>query len=201
MNNTLLGRGNTNDNYFTMSQHVDWRDFFINPETTQRLPIDFIYKRDSSIIAHCKYKKDGNELRIYGMGDFHRKINVNPGDELLLEMKQINGEKKYFIDNKPNEKTLVLQPNREDFEILNPELLDECLKNINKGNKIVLEFRESRKKTVKSPSETDFYSLKVNGNLLKPEDLKMVFLKWNSQQNMIKKIKSTWTKIVYQVEG
>ena len=115
LNNTELGKGGTHDTYVLIPQNLDISDLF--PNVNEQ--ISFINKENGEIVnlRHTSRR----EKRIVGLGPYYNKYDVCAGDEIILERQIIRDESQYFISLKKRLNTLVLQKQKNGFEILTYE--------------------------------------------------------------------------------
>lgn len=155
LNNTELGKAGTNDTYVLIPQNLDISDLF--PVVNEQ--ISFINKENSEIVnlRHTSRR----EKRIVGLGPYYRKYDVCAGDEIVLERQIIRDESQYFISLKKRLNTVMLQKQRNGFEILTEDrtnLLDAVTLS-EEGELLQLRYLCSEKKRQDSPEPTKFYDL------------------------------------------
>lgn len=155
LNNTELGKGGTHDTYVLIPQNLDISDLF--PVVNEQ--IAFINKENGEIV-NLRYTSR-REKRIVGLGPYYNKYDVCAGDEIILERHVIRDESKYFISLKKRLNTVMLQKQKNGFEILTEDrtnLLDAVTLNAD-GELLQLKYLCSEKKRQDSPEPTGFYDL------------------------------------------
>ena len=153
LNNTELGKGGTHDTYVLIPQNLDISDLF--PIVNEQ--ISFINKENGKIV-NLRHTS-GREKRIVGLGPYYNEYDVCAGDEIILERQIIRDESQYFISLKKRLNTIMLQKQRNGFEILTDNrtaLLESVTLN---GVPLQLKYLCSEKKRQDSPEPTDFYDL------------------------------------------
>lgn len=159
LNNTELGKGGTHDTYILIPQNLDISEVF--PAVNEQ--VSFINKENGDIV-NLRYTSK-REKRIVGLGPFYGKYDVCAGDEIVLERQIVKEESRYYISLKQKFNTVVLQKQKNGFEVLTKnrsKLLDESFFD-NAGTKIQLQYLLSEKKRQDSPEPTDFYDLIIGG--------------------------------------
>ena len=136
-------------------QNLDISDLF--PVVNEQ--ICFIHKENGEIV-NLRHTS-GREKRIVGLGPYYNKYGVCAGDEILLERQIVRGESQYFISLKKRVNTVMLQKQKNGFEVLTKGrvgLLDSAVLNTN-GESLQLKYLCSEKKRQDSPEPTEFYDL------------------------------------------
>jgi len=171
---TELGWGNTHDRYLVVDSDKDLSNVFplgveINLLDTNS---DKVYKVYSKV--------ETNEFRLKRLGDIVDDYHMEPGDEIVITHYELSGNVLDMLT--VNEcGRILLNPGRrkngkiEDFEIVNIKRLPgfqaqnpfsfPCEYN-GVTNDINISFSESRKKRSDSPSETQFFSVKIGQQYL-----------------------------------
>ena len=171
---TELGWGNTHDRYLVVDSDKDLSNVFplgveINLLDTNS---DKVYKVYSKV--------ETNEFRLKRLGDIVDDYHMEPGDEIVITHYELSGNVLDMLT--VNEcGRILLNPGRrkngkiEDFEIVNIKRLPgfqaqnpfsfPCEYN-GVTNDINISFFESRKKRSDSPSETQFFSVKIGQQYL-----------------------------------
>lgn len=161
LNNTELGKGNTNDAYVLVPNDLDIKEIF----EVKDKPVEFEdkYTHEKVTVRNTVDR----EKRIVGLGQYYRSQGLSAGDEIVFEKREIGSRIKYVIYVKKNDDILVFQKARQGFEILTPERLGRY-DNITAGPGETLEiaFQTSGKKRKDSPVTTDFYDIKISGKSL-----------------------------------
>ena len=155
LNNTELGKGGTHDTYVLIPQNLDISDLF--PIVNEQ--ISFINKENGEIV-NLRHTS-GREKRIVGLGPYYNKYDVCAGDEIVLERQIIRDESQFFISLKKRLNTLMLQKQKNGFEILTDErtnLLKSAILRKD-GEPLQLKYLCSEKKRQDSPEPTEFYDL------------------------------------------
>ena len=117
----------------------------------------------------------GSEFRINQMGPIYRDHQVMPGDEIVITHYDVEGEKRNILTVN-NYDRICLSANGNRTEIVNLERLQDYLQGENtyalkaevEGvlRNIAIVFLESKKKRSDSPTETDYYTVTIDGSLL-----------------------------------
>lgn len=158
LNNTELGKGNTNDAYVLIPNDLDIKEIF----EVKDKPVEFEdkYTREKVTVRNTVDR----EKRIVGLGQYYRKQGLSAGDEIIFEKREIGNRIKYVIYVKKNDDILVFQKAKLGFEILTPERLGRYgNRTAGSGETLEITFRTSGKKRKDSPMTTDFYDIKVSG--------------------------------------
>ena len=167
-NMTELGLGNTHETYMLVDSKTDMSDVFPpNVETA-------IEDADSGQLYMLKSAK-GSEFRINQMGPIYRDHQVKPGDEIVITHYEVEGEKRNILTVN-NYERICLSVNGNRTEIVNLERLQKYLQGDNTYTlnaevdgvlkEITIAFLESKKKRSDSPTETDYYTVTIDGSLL-----------------------------------
>ena len=167
-NMTELGLGNTHETYMLVDSKTDMSDVFPpNVETA-------IEDADSGQLYMLKSAK-GSEFRINQMGPIYRDHQVKPGDEIVITHYEVEGEKRNILTVN-NYERICLSVNGNRTEIVNLERLQKYLQEDNTYTlnaevdgvlkEITIAFLESKKKRSDSPTETDYYTVTIDGSLL-----------------------------------
>ena len=167
-NMTELGLGNTHETYMLVDSKTDMSDVFPpNVETA-------IEDADSGQLYMLKSAK-GSEFRINQMGPIYRDHQVKPGDEIVITHYEVEGEKRNILTVN-NYERICLSVNGNRTEIVNLERLQKYLQGANTYTlnaevdgvlkEITIAFLESKKKRSDSPTETDYYTVTIDGSLL-----------------------------------
>ena len=167
-NLTELGLGNTHETYMLVESKTDMSDVF--PPNTETAVED----SSSGEIYMLKSAK-GSEFRINQMGPIYRDHQVKPGDEIIITHYDTDGEKRNIL-SVINYDRICLSAKGNGTEIVNIERLQDFLQEDNTYSicaeiegvvrNITINFLESKKKRSDSPTETDYYSVKIDGSLL-----------------------------------
>ena len=164
-NTTELGMGNTHETYMLISTDTDLSGIF--PPTMD------VKVRDLASSKQYTLKSSwGREFRVNQMGELYRDYDVKPGDEIVIT--KIENESAEDISvNIRQFPRVVLIIGSNGAEIVNLERLETFLvsrrsyelKIRDRGTQSTLSifFREAKKKRNDSPSATDYYSVKING--------------------------------------
>ena len=122
LNNTEIGKGNTNESYVLVSRGVKIDKIFDRTNYTPR----FINLKNGNYIQSI-HITTGNEFRINGLGDFYRINNVNAGDEIIFERTDDGNNTQFFINILNKKNIIVFQKNSKGFESLNLDRLQTKL--------------------------------------------------------------------------
>lgn len=164
-NTTELGMGNTHETYMLISTDTDLSGIFP--------PSKDVMVRDLASSKQYTLKSSwGREFRVNQMGELYRDYDVKPGDEIVIT--KIENESAEDISvNIRQFPRVVLIVGSNGAEIVNLERLESFhvsrrayeLEIRDRGTQSTLSifFREAKKKRNDSPSETDYYSVKING--------------------------------------
>ncbi len=164
-NTTELGMGNTHETYMLISTDTDLSGIF-PPSMDVRV-------RDLASSKQYTLKSSwGREFRVNQMGELYRDYDVKPGDEIVIT--KIENESAEDISvNIRQFPRVVLIVGSNGAEIVNLERLESFLVSQggyelgirDRGTQSTLSifFREAKKKRNDSPSATDYYSVKING--------------------------------------
>ena len=101
LNNTELGKGNTNETYILIPKDLDVSDLF---ETSDR---EFTCKKSG-----MRYKLRitiGRETRIVGLGKFYRSNQLSAGDEIVLEKRSYENQTEFLIDSHKKDNSVIFQ--------------------------------------------------------------------------------------------
>lgn len=164
-NLTELGMASTHETYLLVASQFDLSGIFphsieVNVKDTHS---EKTYELKSAI---------GNEFRINQMGKLYRDYDVRPGDEIIITKIEKEDNYDVFITvNKFNR--VVLTTTKNGTEISNIERIKGLKKdygiveldatNGEKNIHLSFQFKGSEKKRKDSPSPTDFYIVKQNG--------------------------------------
>ena len=158
-NKTELGMGNTHETYMLIGSTTDLSKVF---------PVgNEVLVEDSNSKKQYKLKSSsGNEFRVNQMGEIYRDYNIKPGDEIIIT--QITNElltKTYFAVRNFNR--VILDVGTKGVEVINIERLypqheDNKYTIITESGKLIIVFKESKKKRTDSPNETDYYNVELN---------------------------------------
>lgn len=172
LNNTEIGKGNTNECYVRVPTNCrEIQNIF---DSSNRRPTFYDKKTGSKI--ESIHITENREFRINGLGDYYRDNNANAGDEILFERIDNNGKTTFFLDIRNAIDSISFQKNNKGFEVLNEDRLPELYKIpelvvrnrlLNQEGAFKVEFKESAFKRADSPEKTDYYDLIFNDtNLL-----------------------------------
>lgn len=161
LNNTELGKGNTNDAYVLIPNDLDITEIFEEKDK----PVEFEdkYTHERVIIRNTIDR----EKRIVGLGQYYRNQRLSAGDEIIFEKREIGNRTEYMVYVKKNDNILAFQKSKQGFEILTPERIGRYSHIISgSGETLEITFLTSGKKRKDSPSVTDFYDITVAGESL-----------------------------------
>ncbi|WP_177763109.1 hypothetical protein [Flavobacterium sp. I3-2] len=200
LNNTELGKGNTNESYVLVTGAYNVNDIFngfINYTT------NFIDKTDNSIVSNIRLQS-GDETRIVGLGPYYRKHDLNAGDFLIFErFENSDGSTLFYLNNIKKNNNIILQKvGSKGYEILTqnvptlyPLIIDPCFFNEDYKKNVEIRFKQSIRKRSDSPNITDFYEILVDGISLNLRDKEMIEIVIDDK--IIKQL-TTWNKYTLQ---
>lgn len=165
LNNTELGKSGTNESYVLVPQKIKSKvEVLFNGFN----PNDNIFNLVNDTTISSIHVTNGREFRINGLGTFYRDNNVNAGDEVVFERREDENGVRFFINLNIKQNAIVFQKNSKGFEILTKDRLTVFTFNdVHYNNElgiISINFKNSERKNINSPSNTDFYTLNFNGN-------------------------------------
>jgi hypothetical protein len=165
LNNTELGKSGTNESYVLVPQKTKSKvEVLFNGFN----PNDNIINLINGTTISSIHVTNGREFRINGLGTFYRENNVNAGDEVVFERREDENGVRFFINLNIKQNAIVFQKNSKGFEILTKDRLTVFTFNDvyynNELGIITINFKNSERKNINSPSNTDFYTLNFNGN-------------------------------------
>lgn len=197
LNNTELGKGGTHDTYVLIPQNLDISDLF--PVVNEQ--ISFINKENGEIVnLRHTFRR---EKRIVGLGPYYKKYDVCAGDEIVLERQVIRDESQYFISLKKRLNTVMLQKQKNGFEVLTKDrvnLLDSISLNSD-GELLQLRYLCSGKKRQDSPEPTEFYDLLVGERSLLDDFLGKEFVEIEVNDNIARLNRfCAWKKYKFEME-
>ncbi len=156
LNNTELGKSGTHDCYILVPQTVDVSDIFPEEDTVYQ----FVDRETGSKfpIRHT----NGREKRIVGFGPYYSSKQLCAGDKIIVEFRSINDQETRILDYARKLNTLVVQKTPAGFELLTPDRLALVNENVKvKDETLTVDYLLSKKKRQDSPTETDYYDIKV----------------------------------------
>lgn len=167
-NTTELGMGNTHETYMLINSDTDLSTIF-PPSVDVK-----VRESDSGKYYYLK-SAIGREFRVNQMGELYRDCNVHPGDEIVITKIETSFASDVCVTVRQYYR-VVLIVSANGVEVVNVERLESYLSgartyqlNIyDRGNynKLVIAFREARKKRTDSPNTTDYYEVSINGQKL-----------------------------------
>lgn len=171
LNNTELGRGNTHETYILVNKTIDLEDFMPTDNS-----VNFkCRKTGKKYTFRFKVTSNNKENRINGLGQYYRDNQLLPGDKLFLEKTTFDGKTYYSVYSEHYTDTIALQKTSYGYEILTKEhvgmLLNRTFK-LKDGRFLEVVFKQKTKKRTDSPEETNFYDIKIDGELLYENYLK-----------------------------
>ena len=179
LNNTELGKGGTHDTYVLIPQNLDISDLF--PIVNEQ--ISFINKENGKIV-NLRHTS-GREKRIVGLGPYYNEYD----------------ESQYFISLKKRLNTIMLQKQRNGFEILTDNrtaLLESVTLN---GVPLQLKYLCSEKKRQDSPEPTDFYDLLAGERSLLGDYSGKEFVEVEVNNNAARLNRfCAWKKYIFEME-
>ena len=168
LNNTEIGKGGTHESYVLVSSKVENIEKIFDIDNYRPT---FVNLKNGGFLNGV-HITSGREFRINGLGEFYRINNINAGDEIVFERKDDGTKTEFFINLNIKKNTLIFQKNSRGFEVLNIDRLDILMSKNRfqdeisyngKSGLFEIEFKESAKKRIDSPIETDFYSISFDG--------------------------------------
>lgn len=164
-NSTELGLGNTHETYLLVGTNFDLSSIF-----SPGVDVNVIDSRSGK--TYALKSAAGSEFRINQMGPIYKDYQVAPGDEIAFTaIKRGKTTHIFFTVNKFER--VIFYVDKKGVEINNIERLEAYsvgereykVNKIERGNTIeaVIKFKEAKKKRSDSPSETDFYTVSLNG--------------------------------------
>lgn len=163
LNATEAGMTNTNDSYILIPQNIDASLIFAsNGVYTVR---DYLSGQDFDF----RYES-GREQRVYKLGLYCRENNVQCGDIISLEKRNINGETRYFIKAQRKRQIVFLQKHKEGYLIIRNDIGDRIFDKefeffiMGKIHMISINYIGHIRKRKDSPDELPFYSVKLENN-------------------------------------
>ena len=167
-NATELGLGNTNETYLLIPTEIQLSTMF--PPGTIVEVLD-----SSSQKTYALKSAYGREFRVNQMGAIYRDYAVKPGDEIIFIMISNSSESNVYLEVKTYNR-VVFDVGERGVEISNSDRLDPFrnkdasyslpVKQANSRQELKITFARAQKKRNDSPTETDFYDLKIGGNPL-----------------------------------
>ena len=195
LNNTELGRGNTNESYMYIKKDFEIDFLFEGYD-------NFFSIKDNSEETYPLRLTKGNEKRIVGLGTYYRNYNLDAGDGVVLERVEHNGKIDFMISHIKKSYVLVfMKIGMKGFEVLNETekiaALDftKKLKYNGSSFSFSLTYKSTQKKQINSPDVTDFYLLELrsldDNSLFELKDVDngdMLEIIKNGQEYLLKKI-------------
>ncbi len=170
-NMTELGLGNTHESYLLVDAKTNMSDIF--PPGVDVPVLD----PGKGVVYNLKSTKSlrTNEFRINQMGTIFRDYHVRPGDEIIITSFITNGDIKNVLTVRTYNRVGISTTGKES-EIVNVERLApfsvgerhySLTINENGTEKTVdISFYVSRKKRADSPTETDYYDVRIDNDPL-----------------------------------
>lgn len=166
-NTTELGQGNTHETYLLVSKSIDLGNMF--PPGEEVIVHDVSGGKD-----YILKSASGREFRINQMGEIYRDYTVRFGDEITLTLVD-NGNKKTVYLGVRTFKGVVLRVDAKGVELFNTENFENfdstktfasSVQEQGLNKELRISFSERKKKRTDSPTETDFYEARLDGQLL-----------------------------------
>ena len=164
-NTTELGMGNTHETYMLINTDTNLSGVF--PPS-----IDVTVRDLASSKLYTFKSSWGREFRVNQMGELYRDYDIKPGDEIVITKIEYESSEDINVCIRQFPR-VVLIVGSNGAEVVNSERLESFL--ISQGSyeleirdrgtqsTLSILFKESKKKRNDSPNETDFYSVKING--------------------------------------
>lgn len=196
LNNTELGKSGTHDCYILVPQTVDVSDIFPEIDTAYQ----FVDRETGKTfpIRHTV----GREKRIVGFGPYYSSKQLCAGDKIVVEYRSINNQEIRMLDYARKLNTIVVQKDPVGFELLTPDRLALVNENIKVNDETLsVDFLLSKKKRQDSPTETDYYDIKVGDRSIKTDyaTKEYAVIEIENYQARIDKFCS-WNKVIIEVE-
>lgn len=193
-NATELGIGNTHETYMLVNKDTDLSPMF-------PIGVEIEVEDTSNKNVYSLKSALGREFRVNQMGQVYRDYSMRPGDEVIFTQVAKSGISKCFLTVK-KKKRVVLIVDKKGVELANENNLSEYGNSLlrqykvtlyNRGilSELIIKFKESKKKRVDSPNETDFFDVTNDGKEL---GAGVYYLTLDSQPNL-----TTLTKSEYNV--
>lgn len=195
-NTTELGMGNTHETYMLVNSDYDISKIF-------PVGVDIAVEDTDSHKMYNLKSANGREFRVNQMGEIYRDHDVRPGDEITITSVSKGGPSKVYLTVK-NFNRVVVNVGNNGAEIFNLERLDNFrsagvfeVSTYDRGqqNKLVISFKESRKKRSDSPNTTDFYNAEINGVSLSNGTY---YLTLGSKPSIVTLVKSSYNEIMFE---
>ena len=198
VNNTELGKANTNETYIRVPQELDISDLF---EITDHL-YSFTDKH-SRKVYDIRFTH-GREKRIVGLGDFYRDNDLHAGDKVLVEKTVFaNGQATYKLSLSKSSSVLYLQKVKDFFEVLTPERLDQFLNVdllLSNGSVMKVLYHGEIKKRADSPSATKVYNVLLDDKNIQKNYKKDEIIGIKMQNGQVKLVGfNPWEKYITEV--
>ena len=160
-NMTELGMGNTHETYMLVDAKTDMSVVF--PPNESVMVVD----PNNGRTYYLKSAK-GSEFRVNQMGPIYRDYAVMPGDEIIITQIKTEISVKILLTVK-NYNRVGVSVSSNGSEIVNLERLEKYSSGyraysimLNNASKVSIAFFESKKKRSDSPTDTDYYTVKLD---------------------------------------
>ena len=168
LNKTEVGKGTTHESYLLIDSKTDISD--ICPPGVEVIVADPLNNRTYKLKS-----VKGSEFRVNQMGPIYRDYDVRPGDEIILtqykkgadikNILSVNTFKRVCISTKGGESEIVNLDRLSPFSCGERQYSFPIIDN-DVEKQVVIGFLTSKKKRSDSPTETDYYSILVDGEPL-----------------------------------
>jgi len=200
LNNTELGKGNTNETYILIPKDLDVSDLF---ETSDR---EFTCKKSG-----MRYKLRitiGRETRIVGLGKFYRSNQLSARDEIVLEKRSYENQTEFLIDSHKKDNSVIFQKLQSGFTALTEDrvhLLENGINVISHDGFSPFEMKNKRevKKRKDSHDATIIYDIFVGGKNISEDyaDKEMLEIEMTRKNNIASFGKiCKWRKYIFEME-
>ena len=178
LNATEAGMTNTNDSYILIPQSIDGSLLF--PKNGTYEIRDYISGED------FKFRFENNrEQRVYKLGQYCRMNNVQCGDIITIERRNVNQDSRLFINSRRKKNIVFLQKHKDGYLIIRNDIGQKALNNdvlftINgKKRSVTIVFDRNIKKRSDSPDELPLYSVTVDDGTNLQELIKAPYIELN----------------------
>ena len=162
-------------------------------------PLQIINKNSNIYIPEIRHQIYDNRKEITGIGLRDLFSNLNAGDEILIERRDVGQKVEFYIDLNIKSNLIIFQKDAKGFLVLNNERLSQKLINgiyecsaFYNGTEILvkIEFTKSDYKNKGSSEQSNFYNISINGKNLS-DGLKSgeyIKLQESEKENHLKKV-------------
>lgn len=138
-------------------------------------PLQIINKISNIYIPEIRHQIYENRKAITGIGLRDLFSNLNAGDEILIERRDVGNDVEFYIDLNIKSNLIIFQKDAKGFLVLNNERLTQKLANgiyefrafyNGSESEVEIEFIQSAKVRKDSSELSDFYNISINGKKL-----------------------------------